>query len=212
MERSKPISSRHLSIDRSFDIPVSVSPFMTFALALAAPTAPQPPDATALAEIRAEYDGLSRAFAEADATRVIEIRTSDFTTVTPDGQLHDAAYMAELARRFFTTNRPPYSVRYTIRCSRFPARDRATLVIFQQVSRTQEVAGAMRRVDSDITQREHWRRTPLGWRLEKIDAIHDPHRWIDGVQIDPSVPYHPGVAPFSPTLMASRPCEELLSD
>lgn len=187
-------------------------PILTFAVAFAAATTPSPSEAGALTEIRTEYDRLSRAFAEGDVTPVIEGRTADFTTVTPDGQLHDAAYMAEVARRFFTLNRPPYSVRYTIRCSRFPMQDRATLVIFQQVSRTQDVAGAARRVDSDITQREHWRRTSRGWRLEKVDAIHDPHRWIDGVQIDPSVPYHPGVAPFSPTLLAARPCEELLTE
>lgn len=164
-----------------------------------------------LHELAGQYDGLSRAFASHDVETILNYRTADFSAVFPNGDRHDGQQMEQVLRHFFVQNRPPYDVRYTIRCAAFAGTDDAVLIIFQQASRTQEVAGAWRRVQSDITQRERWRRTAAGWRLRQIDAIQDPHRWVDGVQVEPGKPYDPSRPPYVPPPARKRTCAELLA-
>ena len=169
-------------------------------------------DRASLAEIRSRYATLSEAFAKADVATTLAQRTADFTTVIPDGTRQNAFYMEQVLRRSFDSNRPPFVLRFTPRCGKLNRDGTVSLIIFQQFSRNQEIQGAVRRVDSDITQRETWRRTKAGWRLASVDKIHDPHRWIDGRQVDPTVPYHPNVAPFFPANVVHVPCADLLVD
>jgi len=180
---------------------------LAFAPALVA-AAPAGPDAR-LREVEARYAAMAAAFGRADADGIIAMRTADFSAVLPDGVRQDAGYMAEVLRQFFVVNRAPFDVRYTLRCGTFHP-DRATLVVFQQAERSQELAGQWRRVASDVTQREHWRRSPSGWQLAAVDSIHAPHRWIDGVPIDPTQAYHPDIAPFAPSTVAGPTCEAVL--
>src|SRR5690349_12605209 len=78
---------------------------------------------SALRSLAAEYAKLSAGFAAGDVRPILDARTKDFVTIAPNGEVRDAAYSAEVARRFFTTSKPPYSVQSIFRCARFPDQD-----------------------------------------------------------------------------------------
>lgn len=165
-----------------------------------------------LAVLRASYDALSQAFATGDRASILASRTADHYVVYPNGARQDAAGQAQVVEAFFVQNQPPIRIRYTIRCSAFPSEDEAILVVFQQVSRMQEVAGAMRLVESDITQREGWRRTPDGWRHAFVDKISFPHRWIDHMLVEPGAPYDEKIRgpAYVPPPEPPLDCEDML--
>lgn len=165
-----------------------------------------------LAVLRANYDAIAQAFATGDTASILALRTADHYVVYPNGSRQSAAEQAQVLDYFFVQNRPPIRIQYTVRCSAFPSDDEAVLVIFQQVSRMQEIAGAMRLVESDIIQREGWRRTPDGWRHVFVDKISFPHRWIDRRQVEPGAPYDEKIRgpEFVPPPVPPFDCEDML--
>jgi hypothetical protein len=40
--------------------------------------------------------------------------------------------------------------------------------------------GLVHHVETWVTQRETWRRTPDGWKLYRVDSVRDQRRLIDG--------------------------------
>jgi hypothetical protein len=58
--------------------------------------------------------------------------------------------------------------------------DEAIATVRQHFSRRQpNRQGVVRRVETAVTQRETWRRTPAGWKLTFVDDVHDHIRWAE---------------------------------
>ncbi|HYM80950.1 MAG TPA: nuclear transport factor 2 family protein [Candidatus Limnocylindria bacterium] len=173
---------------------------------LPAPTYPPAPTAVAtglahyadVQKIRSRYEHMASAFAARDVEAIAALRTADFQVDFPNGDRHDAAQMLEVLRHFFVQNRPPIQLWYTLRSAERTGPDTIVVEVFQQGSRYQELAGKLRKVEHDITQRETWRREDGVWRFRAVAAIRNPHRWVDGKPIDPSKPFDPAAPPFRP--------------
>ena len=52
--------------------------------------------------------------------------------------------------------------------------------IRQRLTAALVASGNMHHVETWVTQREIWRRTVVGWKLYRVDSIHDQRRLIDG--------------------------------
>jgi hypothetical protein len=132
--------------------------------------------------IRAQYDVLERAFAAADLAAILATRDPAFEVFGPQGQHDDFERMAEYARQWFVTNKPPVVVRFTIESVEHLSGNEVAVRVLQRASRYQEREGKLRRVEHEVRQRETWIRTPAGWRVRKVDEIDLANRkgWIDG--------------------------------
>ncbi|MFP5246195.1 MAG: nuclear transport factor 2 family protein [Thermoanaerobaculia bacterium] len=137
--------------------------------------------------IRAQYDEIERATAAMDVAAFMAVRHPEFETFGPDGRRSDYAQMAEYTRQWFTMNKPPIVVRFTIQSIDMISPDEAAVRVVQRASRYQERDGKLRHVEHEVTQRETWVRTPKGWLIRKVDEIDLAHRkrWIDGVLEQP---------------------------
>jgi hypothetical protein len=149
-------------------------------------------------EIRASYDILERATAKLDVDTMINMRAKDLQVIGPKGEISNFDQMAEYSRRWFTMNKPPIVVHFTIKSIDVKSDDEACVESYQQASRYQDLLGKLRRNEHEVTQTECWVRTPAGWKMRRVENIHDQHRWIDGKQVDPSKPYDPDAPPFVP--------------
>lgn len=155
------------------------------------------------AEIRRELDARYKRLAEAhdrkDLNAIAKLKTADFHAIFPDGKVGDVKTMQEYTRQFLEVNKPPYNVRNTIeKVAVSENRLIAVVEVLQEVSRTRELAGKLRKVDTSARQRETWSRTPEGWKLKVVDRVRDQRRYVDGKRVDPTKPYDPDAAPFEP--------------
>jgi len=154
------------------------------------------PDARVKAELEARYETMARAFAARDSAAILALRTPDFCIHYPGGE-RDSAYRArQVLNYFFSQNLPPIQVRYRIETLTVLGPDVAVVDVFQKGSRYQLLSGKARLVEHDVKQRETWRRSKGTWLLASVDDIHDRHRWVDGVPVDPSKPFDPEARPF----------------
>src|SRR5919202_5868044 len=105
--------------------------------------------------------------------------------------------MAARARAMLERIQPPISTSNAIDSLTIRG-DEAVAVVHQRFSRMQMIAGQLRRVETTVTQRETWVRTPEGWKLNFVDDVHDPKTFVDGKRVDPSKPYNPNDPPYDP--------------
>lgn len=159
------------------------------------PDVPADPD---LRAVRDQYARLSRAFETMQVDSILAIRSSEFSATPPGAPRQDAAQMREVLNQFFVTNKPPIKTWLTIRSAERLGADTIRVVIFQQASRYQDLAGKRRYVEHDVTQNETWRREEGVWKLYYVDSVRDRHRWVDGKPIDPNKPFDPKAPPYVP--------------
>jgi ketosteroid isomerase-like protein len=149
-------------------------------------------------EIRAAYDNLERAFAAMDVNAVIAARDPSIIVTGPDGQNQTYEQMADYSRRWFTTNKPPIKVRFTLRKYDIKNNDEVAVEVYQEAWRHQDLAGKRRLNYHNVVQTETWRRTPTGWKIIRVADVHDQRRWIDGKRVDLTKPYDPDAPEFVP--------------
>jgi hypothetical protein len=149
-----------------------------------------------LAPMNNHYARLSQAYGEKDAAMVVAYRTPDFYVELPGGGRLDYALATSALQDFFAQSGPPLEVHNDIQCARMQNETEAAFTVIQRIERTLEFDGAPKRVESTVTQDETWRLTEQGWRLAAISNIRSPHRWIDGVEVDPFSQYDPAAPPF----------------
>jgi len=154
------------------------------------------PEARVRSELEARYDQMAKAFAERDSAAIFALRTPDFCIHYPGGERDSAARAKQVLASFFAQNYPPIQVQYKIQELTLAGPDMAVVDVFQKGSRYQMLNGKSRLVEHDVKQRETWRRVKGTWLLASIDDIHDRHRWVDGVAVDPSKPFDPSARPF----------------
>jgi ketosteroid isomerase-like protein len=131
-------------------------------------------------ELEQWYEENQRAFLAKDLDAIMALRTEDFHSVTPDGVLHDRAEM-ELSTRAFLEGIDRWISQTNDIDSLEVSGDLARAVVHQHLDRmARRSDGLVHHVETWVTQREIWRRTPDGWQLYRVDSIRDQRRLIDG--------------------------------
>lgn len=150
-------------------------------------------------ELESGYKQLAEAHDRKDLKAIVGMKTADFHSVFPDGRLGDSKTMEEYSRQFLESNIPPFNIRFTIR-KLVVSENKLIAVaeVFQEASRSREMAGKVRKVETSVVQRETWAKTPAGWRLKTVDEVRDAKRFVDGKRVDPTKPYDPDAPPYDP--------------
>lgn len=131
-------------------------------------------------ELEQRYEENRRAFLAKDVAAIMALRTEDFHTVSPDGVVNDRAAMERYTRGFLSGIDRWISQSIEID-SLDVSGDLAKAVVRQHLDRMAlRSDGKVHHVETWVTQREIWRRTPAGWKLYRVDSIRDQRRLIDG--------------------------------
>lgn len=131
-------------------------------------------------ELEQWYEENRRAFLAKDVAAIMALRTEDFHTVSPDGVVNDRAAMERYTRGFLSGIDRWISQSIGID-SLDVSGDLAKAVVRQHLDRMAlRSDGKVHHVETWVTQRETWRRTPAGWKLYRVDSIRDQRRLIDG--------------------------------
>jgi hypothetical protein len=162
-------------------------------------------DAEVRKELDIQYKKLAEAHDRKDLKTIASLKTSDFHAIFPDGRVGDVKVMEQYTKQFIESNRPPYNVRNTIQQLTVSENKLiAVAEVFQEASRTRELAGKVRKVDTSVTQRETWVKTLEGWKLKSVDSVRDQKRFVDGKRVDPTKPYDPDAPPYTPDETGAR--------
>jgi ketosteroid isomerase-like protein len=119
------------------------------------------------------------AFRAKDVAKIMALRSDDFHTITPDGKVNTRADMDLRTKEFLN------------RIDRFISQDNqigtievegnlAKADITQRTVRMQRFPdGTLHKVESNVVQRETWKRTTEGWKLYRVDNIRDGSVLVD---------------------------------
>lgn len=161
--------------------------------------APAQDDGEARKELEAQYEKLAEAHYRKDLKAIAGLKTLDFHAIFPDGRVGDVRMMEQYTKQFIESNQPPFHISNTIqKITVSENRLIAVVEVFQEVSRTRELAGKVRKVDTSVIQRETWAKTAEGWKLKSVDNVRDQKRFVDGKRVDPTKPFDPNAAPYEP--------------
>ena len=139
----------------------------------------RPATAAVRRAIFAAYEKLAEAVDAKDFDTFQALRTNDFATIPPDSPPRNAEFMAARAQGLLAGIQPPIQTRNDILTLTLRG-DEAIATVRQHFSRRQpNRQGVVRRVETRVTQRESWRRTPQGWKLAFVDEVHDQTRWAE---------------------------------
>jgi len=150
-------------------------------------------------ELEAQYKKLGEAHDRKDIKAILALRTPDFHVFFTDGRVGDSKIMEEYSREFLKRNQPPFNQRFTIlKLTVSYNKLIAVAEVFQEVARYQELKGKSRKVETSVSQREIWAKTPEGWKLKSVDNVRDQKKLVDGKRVDPTKPYDPDDPPYDP--------------
>jgi len=77
--------------------------------------------------------------------------------------------------------------------------DTAVADVCQEFSRLQRLGDdRSHRIDTSVLQRETWVYLADGWKRLNVTNEHGMRWFVDGVRVDPSKPYTPGMAAYVP--------------
>jgi hypothetical protein len=124
-------------------------------------------------EIEEGYDLLAQAVAEKDYDAFQALRVTEFATIPPDGVPSPGSRMAERARGLLERIQPPITVTNDILELTMRGNE-AIATVRQKFTRMQQIEGTPHTIHTEVTQRETWTRTPLGWKLLFVDEVRDP--------------------------------------
>jgi ketosteroid isomerase-like protein len=131
-------------------------------------------------ELEQRDDENTRAFLAKDFAAIMALRTEDFHAVTPDGKLRNRAEMEQYIRGFLNGIDRWISTSIEIDSLEVSG-DLARAIVRQHADRMAlRSDGLVHHVETWVTQRETWRRTPDGWKLYRVDSVRDQRRLIDG--------------------------------
>ncbi len=125
------------------------------------------------------YDRNIAAFNAKDVAAIMDLRTDDFHTVTPDGKVNTRADMEARTRLFVDRIDHFISQKFEIGTIQVEG-DLASAYITQRTVRMQRFPdGTLHKVEAGAVQRETWMKTASGWKLYRVDDIRD-----DGLLVD----------------------------
>jgi ketosteroid isomerase-like protein len=153
-------------------------------------------------EIDAQYERLADAMRRKDVDALFALYTPDYRVVMGNGEIRSRERSLEYQRAGLARVRETHHISNTI--IRLTAcGDRATATVLQQWYRTQDMAGAARRVETNAVQDEHWVRTADGWKRGDIGEISRGASFVDGKRVDITKPYDPDAPPYDPNAASS---------
>lgn len=131
-------------------------------------------------ELEDWYAENKRAFIAKDFDAIMALRTEDFHSVTPDGAVHDRAEMEQHTRALLAGIDRWIAQDFDLDSLEVTG-DLVRAVVRQHIDRmARRSDGLVHHVETWVTQRETWRRTPAGWKLYRVDGLRDQRRLIDG--------------------------------
>jgi ketosteroid isomerase-like protein len=177
--------------------------FLALTLTVVRPGAALAEPTQDVAEVRkaleAQYARLAEAHDRKDLKTIANLKTQDFHAIFPDGRVGDVKVMEQYTKNFIEMNQPPFNIRNTIEGLIVSENQLiAVAEVLQQASRTRELAGKVRRVETSVNQREIWAKTSEGWKLKSVDNVRNQKRFVDGKRVDPSKPFDPNAPPYDP--------------
>jgi ketosteroid isomerase-like protein len=148
--------------------------------------------------IEAQYRQLADAIRRKDVKGILALQAPDFSSINPEAGTFDFAAMERYTRRLTAAIDSVIHIRNVIRS--FEARgDTAVADVCQEFSRMQRLGESRpHRIDTSVLQRETWVRLPDGWKRLHVSDVHGMRWFVDGVRIDPSKPYTPGMPAYAP--------------
>jgi hypothetical protein len=163
-------------------------------------------DAAVRKELELQYKKLAEAHDRKDLKTIASLKTLDFHAIFPDGRVGDVRQMEQYTRQFIEINQPPFNIRNTIQKLTVSENKLiAVAEVFQEASRTRELAGKVRKVDTSVMQRETWVKTLEGWKLKSVDNVRDQKRFVDGKRVDPTKAFDPNAPPYNPDDSGKKP-------
>jgi ketosteroid isomerase-like protein len=143
----------------------------------------RPATARVRREIFAAYERLAEAVNTKDYAAFQALRVEDFSTIPPEGPPRNAEFMAARAAALLGRIQPPIRTRNDILMLTVRGNE-AIAVVRQHFSRQQPSAqGQLQHRESEVTQRETWRKTNDGWKLTFVDEVRDHVNRVNGVQV-----------------------------
>lgn len=129
--------------------------------------------------IEAWYASNMEAFKAKDVAAIMALRTDDFHTITPDGNVNTRADMEARTRSFL--NRIDHFISQDNQIGTIEVEgDLASADITQTTVRMQRFQdGTLHKVEAVAVQRETWKKTAEGWKLYRVDNIRDGSLLVD---------------------------------
>jgi hypothetical protein len=162
-------------------------------------TTPKPVAAQdARTAIESQYRQMAEAIRRNDVEGVLAIQAPDFSSRNPNGSVFDFAAMERYTRRLAASVDSVIHIRNVIRS--FEERgDTSVADVCQEFSRLQRLGDDRRhRIDTSVLQRETWVHLADGWKRLNVTNEHGMRWFVDGVRVDPSRPYVPGMPAYVP--------------
>lgn len=156
--------------------------------------------------IEAQYQQLAEAIRRNDVERILALQAPDFSSKNPEAGTFDFAAMERYTRRLTAAVDSVIHIRNVIRA--FEERgDTSVADVCQEFSRIQRLGdGQPHRVDTSVMQRETWVHLADGWKRLHVTNVHGMRWFVDGLRVDPSRPYTPGMSAYVPELDPPTGC------
>jgi ketosteroid isomerase-like protein len=143
------------------------------------PTKPKDKSKPIRVGIEAWYARNSDAMRRKDIAAVMALRTADFHTLTPDGKTNTRGEMEAYTRRLFDMIDRFLTLEFEVGTIDLRG-EIASADVRQRTVRKQRMPdGQIHEVDASVTQKEHWKMTPDGWKLWRVDGIRDQQILVD---------------------------------
>ena len=148
--------------------------------------------------IESQYQQLAEAIRRNDVEGILALQAPDFSSRNPNGSIFDFAAMERYTRRLAAAVDSVIHIRNVIRS--FEERgDTSVADVCQEFSRLQRLGDDRRhRIDTSVLQRETWVHLADGRKRLNVTNEHRMRWFVDGVRVDPSRPYVPGMPAYVP--------------
>jgi len=156
--------------------------------------------------IEAQYQRLADAIQRHDVEGILAVQARNYSSINPTGSTFDFAAMERYTRQLAAAVDSVIHVRNVIRTFEQHG-DTAVADVCQEFSRIQRFGdGRPRRVDTSALQRETWLHLADGWKRLHVEDVRGTRWFVDGVRVDPSRPYTPGMPAYVPEVDPPTGC------
>jgi hypothetical protein len=137
----------------------------------------------ARSEIEARHAEMAAAIEVGDLDSLQTLRTENFLTVMPDGEVRTGEQSNLHMRTMLRNAQPPIQISSAID-QLILIDDEAIAVVRKEFSGTQDYLGRLCVVRTSVSLRETWTRTYDGWKLKMVDNIRYLPTLVDGQPLD----------------------------
>ena len=137
-------------------------------------------ESTVRAELEQAYARNRAAMLAKDVAAAMALRTEDFHSIGPDGRTNDRATMEGYIRNFLAGVQRWIAIEEEIQDIELNGNEAAATVRQHLIRMQLRSDNRVHHVETWVTQRETWRRTPEGWKMARVDQIRDQRRLVDG--------------------------------